>query len=83
MNQPILISLVFLIIFLIVFGIIKLVCRPIKTLTAILLVLPTITTCGIVLIIYKLIHGAPVMPSYQSKIYKSQSFYDDVLDYTS
>ena len=84
MNQTILISLVFLIVCLIVFGIIKLVCRPIKTLTAILLVLPTIATCGIVLIIYKLIHGAPVMPSSQSTIYKSQSFYDDtVLDSTS
>ncbi len=36
-----------------VFGLIKLVCKPIKTTTAILLVVPTVVTCGIALFIYK------------------------------
>ena len=35
------------------FFLIKLVCKPIKTMTAILLLVPTAATCGIALLIYK------------------------------
>lgn len=45
--------LTFVIIFLIAFGIIKLIFKPIKTSTALLLTLPAISTCGIALLIYK------------------------------
>lgn len=50
--------LTFVIIFLIAFGIIKLIFKPIKTSTALLLTMPTIATCGIALLIYKFFRNA-------------------------
>lgn len=54
-----------------VYFLIKKVCYPIKTIKAIMLVLPTIASCGIVLIIYKLSKGV-----YSSKSNYSSANYD-------
>lgn len=46
---------------------IKKVCQPIKTITAILLVIPTVATCGIALLIYKFFRNSFEVTSYHGK----------------
>ena len=50
-----------------VFALIKKVCKPIKTVTAILLIIPTVATCGIVLFIYKFFRNSFEITSYHEK----------------
>lgn len=71
MESSIVYILVILCICLGVYFLIKKVCYPIKTSKAIMLVLPTIASCGIVLIIYKLSKG----------VYSSKSNYSSDYDY--
>ncbi len=66
--------LTFVIIFLIAFGIIKLIFKPIKTSTALLLTLPTIATCGIALLIYKLFRNANYGTGGTSNVYTSPTY---------
>lgn len=66
--------LIFVIIFLIAFGIIKLIFKPIKTSTALLLTLPAISTCGIALLIYKFFRNASYGTGGTSNIYTSQTY---------
>lgn len=71
MERTIIGILTFVIIFLIAFCIIKLIFKPIKTSTALLLTLLTIATCGIALLIYKFFRNA----SYgTSNIYTSKNY---------
>lgn len=53
MEESIITVLIVIIISFGVFKLIKVVCKPIKTSTAILLIIPTTATCGIALLIYK------------------------------
>ena len=66
--------LTFIIIFLIAFGIIKLIFKPIKTSTALLLTLPAISTCEIALLIYKFFRNASYGIGGTSNIYTSQTY---------
>lgn len=66
--------LTFVIIFLIAFGIIKIIFKPIKTSTALLLTLPTIATCGIALLIYKLFRNANYGTGGTSNAYTSPTY---------
>ncbi len=66
--------LTFVIIFLIAFGIIKLIFKPIKTSTALLLTLPAISTCGIALLIYKFFKNASYGTGGTSNIYTSKNY---------
>lgn len=66
--------LTFVIIFLIAFGIIKLIFKPIKTSTALLLTLPAISTCGIALLIYKFFRNASYGTGGTSNIYTSKNY---------
>lgn len=79
MNGTLLYILVFVVICLITFGIIKLVCKNIKTSTAILLILPTISTCGIALIIYKIFNNTTYV---SNSTYGSGSnqYYENIYD---
>lgn len=65
--------------------IIKKVCQPIKTLTAILLVIPTVATCGIALLIYKFFKNTIEVTSYKEKsstdtstTYQAQLYNDSI-----
>lgn len=66
-----------------VYFLIKKVCAPIKPITAILLVIPTVATCGIALLIYKFLRNSievtgssakhtPSRTSYQTPVYNDQ-----------
>lgn len=66
--------LTFVIIFLIAFVIIKLIFKPIKTSTALLLTLPAISTCGIALLIYKFFRNASYGTGGTSNIYTSKNY---------
>lgn len=57
MEEAIFIIIIIFIVSLGVFGLIKIICKPISTKTAILLVVPTVVTCGIALILYKALRG--------------------------
>ena len=50
-----------------VFKLIKAVCNPIKTSTAIILIIPTVATCGIALLIYKFFRNTFEIASYAGK----------------
>ena len=50
-----------------VFKLIKAVCNPIKTSTAIILIIPTVATCGIALLIYKFFRNTFEISSYAGK----------------
>lgn len=71
--------LTFVIIFLIAFGIIKIIFKPIKTSTALLLTLPTIATCGIALLIYKFFRNANYGTGGTSNIYTSPTYSENNL----
>ena len=60
--------------FLIAFGIIKLIFKPIKTSIALLLTLPSISTCEIVLLIYKFFRNASYGTGGTSNIYTSKNY---------
>ncbi len=81
MSESILIIIIVIIISLGVFGFIKLVCKPIKTVTAILLVVPTVATCGIALLVYKFFRNTFEVSSYSVKSSSSSpsstTFYDE------
>ena len=66
--------LTFVIIFLIASGIIKLIFKPIKTSTALLLTLPTIATCGIALLIYKFFRNANYGTDGTFNVYTSPTY---------
>ena len=74
MERTIIGILTFVIIFLIAFGIIKLIFKPIKTSTALLLTLPAISTFGIALLIYKFFRNASYGTGGTSNIYKSKNY---------
>lgn len=63
--------LTFVIIFLISFGIIKLIFKPIKTSTALLLTLPAISPCVIAILICKFFRNASYGTGGTSNIYTS------------
>lgn len=66
--------IIILVISLGVFKIIKSVCKPIKTLPAILLVVPTVATCGIALLIFKFFRSSFDFSSYSgNKTYTSNN----------
>lgn len=73
----ILVILISLLLFFGVFKLIKKVCSPIRTVSAIFLTIITIPTCGIAIVIYKLFHGAIVTSSYS----KYNTYSSDVNDY--
>ena len=50
-----------------VFKLIKAVCNPIKTSTAIILIIPTVATCGIALLVYKFFRNTFEIASYAGK----------------
>lgn len=50
-----------------IFKLIKAVCNPIKTSTAIILIIPTVATCGIALLIYKFFRNTFEISSYAGK----------------
>ena len=81
MSESILTIIIVAIISLGVFGFIKLVCKPIKTVTAILLVIPTVATCGIALLVYKFFRNTFEVSSYSVKSSSSNpsptTFYDE------
>lgn len=56
-----------LIVIALIFKLIKAVCNPIKTSTAIILIIPTVTTCGIALLIYKFFRNTFEIASYAGK----------------
>lgn len=60
------------------FWLIKSVCKPIKTLTAVLLVIPTVLTCGVVLFIYRAFKNSYVSTS--SNISSSNKYSTDFYD---
>lgn len=74
MEETIIGILTFVIIFLIAFGIIKLIFNPIKTSTALLVTLPAISTCGIALLIYKFFRNASYGTGGTSNIYTSKNY---------
>lgn len=74
MEETIIGILTFVIIFLIAFSIIKLIFKPIKTSTALLLTLPAISTCGIALLIYKFFRNASYGTGGTSNIYTSKNY---------
>lgn len=76
MNESFIIILVSGIVFLSVFGVIKLTCKPIKNITAILLTLVAIPTCGIALLIYKASNNT----TYSSSPYSSKQFQSNDYD---
>lgn len=66
-----------------IYFLIKKVCAPIKTITAILLIIPTVASCGIVLLIYKFLRNSievtgspakhsPSRTTYQAPVYNDQ-----------
>lgn len=62
-----------------VFKVIKKVCNPIKNITAIILVVPTVATCGIALLIFKILRSSFVMGgSYNSTTNSSSASYIDI-----
>lgn len=83
MDESLLTIFVVCIISFVVFLIIKAVCKPIKNITAILLVIPTITTCGIALLIYKSFtnihagYGSKYSSSTKNNTYDDNYFNDD------
>lgn len=81
MSESILTIIIVAIISLGVFGFIKLVCKPIKTVTVILLVIPTAATCGIALLVYKFFRNTFEVSSYSVKSFSSNpsptTFYDE------
>ena len=77
MNESILTIIIVVLVSLGVFGLIKLICKPIKTKTAILLVIPTVATCGIALFIFKAFRGNHVMSNNSLNNYSNVS-YDDI-----
>lgn len=60
--------------FLIAFGIIKLIFKPIKTSIALLLTLPSISTCEIVLLIYKFFRNASYGTGGTFNVYTSPTY---------
>ena len=74
MERTIIGILTFVIIFLIAFCIIKLIFKPIKTSTVLLLTLLTIATCGIALLIYKFFRNASYGTGGTSNIYTSKNY---------
>ena len=64
MSENFLIIIVVFAVSLGVFGLIKLICRPIKTITAILLIIPTVATCGVALLIFKFFKNNYELSSY-------------------
>ena len=60
-----------------VFKLIKLICNPIKTITAILLVVPTVVTGGIALFIYKSIRNSHETASVSKNSYSNNNFYSN------
>ena len=80
MEETILTILVVFIISLGVFGLIKLVCKPIKTTTAILLIVPTVVTCGIALFIYKSYRftGFSGKKTFNNKTYSNINFNEEL-----
>lgn len=79
MEGTIIWILTFVIIFLIAFGIIKLIFKPIKTSTALLLTLSAISTCGIALLIYKFFRNACYGTGGTSNIYTSPTYSENNL----
>ena len=71
MSESILTIIIVAIISLGVFDFIKLVCKPIKTVTVILLVIPTAATCGIALLVYKFFRNTFEVSSYSVKSFSS------------
>ena len=67
MDGTFLTILIIIVISIGVFALIKKVCKPIKTVTAILLIIPTVATCGIVLFIYKFFRNSFEITSYHEK----------------
>ena len=67
MDGTFLIILIIIIISIGVFAFINKVCKPIKTITAFLLVIPTVATCGIALLIYKFFRHSFEVTSYHGK----------------
>lgn len=80
MEETILTILVVFIISLGIFGLIKLVCKPIKTTTAILLVVPTVVTCGIALFLYKSYRftGFSGKKTFDNKTYSNINFNEEL-----
>lgn len=71
-----------------VYFLIKKVCAPIKTITAILLIIPTVSTCGIALLIYKFLRnsievtGSPAKNSSSRTTYQAPVYNDQVSEKT-
>ena len=74
----ILLIIIIILISLGVFWLIKSVCKPISTLTAVLLVIPTVLTCGVVLFIYRAFKNSYVSSS--SNISSSNKYSTDFYD---
>lgn len=64
-----------------VFALIEKVCKPIKTTTAILLIIPTVATCGIALLIYKFFRNSFEVTSYHGKNSSSATSAHSVTSY--
>ena len=82
MSEAVITIIVIAVISLGAFKLIKSVCKPIKNITAILLVVPTVATCGIALLIFKFFRGSFDFSSYSgNKNYTSNNSttsYDDI-----
>lgn len=63
-----------------VYILIKKVCKPIKPITAILLVVPTVATCGIALLIYKFFRNTFEVTSYSGKPSPSSAVYQNSIN---
>lgn len=66
MNKSIYIIILVVLLSFAVYKIIKKTCYPIKTITAILLVVPTVVTCGIAIFVYKMLRGSFTGMNYSS-----------------
>lgn len=76
-------NVIIIIITVAIFKLIKSVCKPIKNITAILLIIPTVATCGIALIAYKFLRSSiydySVSPSSSSSKTYDNIYYDNEL----